>query len=293
MSKNEQVTAAEIESANSIDLAEFLKQHGEKLLKSGREYRLTSNHSITVRCNEWYDHAISQGGYPIAFVEQHYGLDFVSAVKFLVGSGVNCYGAAPKEDTLKHFKLPPKAPTMRRLFVYLIKERKLSQEVVQFFVHEHLLYESLENGGYHNAVFVGTDERGVPRHAHTRSLGGHFRCTVEGSQAKYSFHNIGKNGRLYVFESPIDLISYFCLHPCDLAEQSAVALCGTSGKSIFWLLETYPYLSTVTLCLDNDEAGSAATQRLKKALTEQGYTVEVKVPTGKDWNEDLQRAYHA
>ncbi len=287
MSKKEQVTPEEIEAANSVDLAEFLKYRGEKLLPSGRELRLTSNHSITVQGSRWYDHATGHGGYPISFVEQHYGLDFVSAVKLLTGNGFAYPKALPKEKYPKPFKLPPKAPTMRRMFSYLTQTRKLSQEVVQFFVHEHLLYESLENGGYHNAVFVGCDENGVAIHAHKRSLGGHFRCNVEGSQAKYSFHHLGKNGRLNVFESPIDLMSYLTLHPESFTESSHVALCGLSGQAVFWLLETYPQLRTVVLCLDNDKAGCAATERLRKELTLQGYAVEVEIPTGKDWNEDL------
>lgn len=43
--------------ANAVDLEDFLARQGEKLLRSGREKRLDSDHSITVRGNEWYDHA--------------------------------------------------------------------------------------------------------------------------------------------------------------------------------------------------------------------------------------------
>jgi len=49
---------------SSVDLVEFLRQHVEKLIRSGPEYRLTSDHSITVRGNEWYDHTAEQGGGP-------------------------------------------------------------------------------------------------------------------------------------------------------------------------------------------------------------------------------------
>ena len=48
--------------AASVDLVEFLRQRGEKLLPSGHEKRLDSDHSITVRGNEWYDHAAEKGG---------------------------------------------------------------------------------------------------------------------------------------------------------------------------------------------------------------------------------------
>ena len=41
--------------ANSVDLVEFLRRQGEKLISSGQDKRLTSDHSITVHGNEWYD----------------------------------------------------------------------------------------------------------------------------------------------------------------------------------------------------------------------------------------------
>ena len=56
--------------ASEVDLVEFLRRQGEKLIRSGPEYRLASDHSITVQGNEWYDHAIKEGGGPISFVQQ-------------------------------------------------------------------------------------------------------------------------------------------------------------------------------------------------------------------------------
>lgn len=43
--------------ACEVDLVEFLRHQGEKLIRSGPEYRLASDHSVTVQGNEWYDHA--------------------------------------------------------------------------------------------------------------------------------------------------------------------------------------------------------------------------------------------
>ena len=42
-------TSAEKRQANEVDLPSFLRDRGEKLLRAGREYRLASDHSITVR----------------------------------------------------------------------------------------------------------------------------------------------------------------------------------------------------------------------------------------------------
>jgi hypothetical protein len=38
--------------ANNVDLVNFLEMQGEKLLKSGREKRLVSDRSITIRGNK-------------------------------------------------------------------------------------------------------------------------------------------------------------------------------------------------------------------------------------------------
>lgn len=71
--------------ANSVDLVEFLRRQGEKLIPSGRDKRLASDHSITVRGNEWYDHEAEEGGGPISFVQTFYGLSYPEAVTRLLG----------------------------------------------------------------------------------------------------------------------------------------------------------------------------------------------------------------
>ena len=48
----------------------------EKLVRSGPEYRLTSDHSVTVRGNEWFDHASERGGGPVSFLQQFYNLSY-------------------------------------------------------------------------------------------------------------------------------------------------------------------------------------------------------------------------
>lgn len=58
-------TEEQKQRANAVDLEDFLSRQGEKLLRSGREKRLASDHSITVRGNRWYDHATEKGGVPL------------------------------------------------------------------------------------------------------------------------------------------------------------------------------------------------------------------------------------
>ena len=203
--------------AASVDLAEFLRRQGEKLIRSGPEYRLASDHSITIQGNEWYDHAVKEGGGPISFVQQFYNLSYPEAVTCLLdGEQGAVYVPAPKraEKPKREFVLPNANQNMRRVYAYLLNRRFLDRNVVNAFVRAGLLYESCEkfkDREYHNAVFVGRDENGVPRHAHKRSLnsfGKTFRINVEGSDPRCSFHHTGSSNRLYVFEAPIDLMSF-------------------------------------------------------------------------------------
>ena len=143
---------------------------------------------------------------------------------------------------------------------------------------------------YHNAVFVGLDEHGVARHAHMRSTnfgGKSFRMNVEGSRPQYSFHHIGTDEELFVFESPIDLLSYITLHPESWQEHSYVSLCGTGGQAMHWLLDQCPNIHSVHLALDNDKAGRGAAQRLSGELKQTVSSTDILSPQRKDWNEDL------
>lgn len=282
-------TEEQKQRAAAVDLEEFLRCRGEKMLSSGREKRLASDHSVTVRGNEWYDHAEERGGHAVSFVQRFYGLSYPDAVTMLLGSELGtAYPSAEErtEEPAKPFVLPPANKDMRRVFAYLIKHRGIARDVVAHFAKAGLLYEDAE---YHNAVFVGTDVEGVPRHAHKRSANSYgkaFRLNVEGSDPRYSFHYVGTGRSLYVFEAPIDMLSFITLYPENWQRHSYVACCGTSIQPVLQMLEQAPQLGTILLCLDNDEAGHQASRRMQNQL-EVRYSVERLIPENKDWNDDL------
>ncbi len=78
-------TEEQKQRASNVDLVDFLRRHGEKLLPSGREKRLGSDRSITVNGNRWYDHSAQQGGGTISFVQKFYGVGYAEAVTRLLG----------------------------------------------------------------------------------------------------------------------------------------------------------------------------------------------------------------
>lgn len=288
--------------ANNVDLADFLERQGEKLIRSGRDMRLKSDHSVTVRGNEWYDHADKSGGYAIDFVKRFYNLSFPEAVTMLLGGeqGIVYTPASQKKpEAPKPFALPDAHTDMRRAYAYLVKSRLIDRAVVSHFAREKLLYESCEKSvdgtrEYHNAVFVGLDENGVPRHAHKRGLytqGIGFKGNVDGCDPAYSFHHAGTSNRLYVFEAPIDMLSFLTLYPKDWQQHSFVSLCGVGGQAMLKMLELNPRFDYVALCLDHDPAGIEASEKFYDLLSGKGIQCGRLVSKYKDWNEDVKAAH--
>lgn len=277
--------------ANAVDLEEFLLCRGEKLLPSGREKRLASDRSITIRGSEWFDHEIRQGGRAIDFVRMHDGCSFQGAVtKLLNGEQGQMFQQAEvrKVEPPKTFVLPPAHHSMRRVYAYLIQQRHIDRDIITHFARAGTPYEDAE---YHNAVFVGTDEHGVSRHAQKRSTnsrGKSFKCNVAGSDARYSFHHLGTDGELFAFEAPVDMLSYITLHPEDWQRHSYVACCGTSYEPVRWMLTQVEAPQMVSLCLDHDRAGQRASERMAEQIaSEFGISTRRLLPERKDWNEDL------
>lgn len=102
-------------------------------------------------------------------------------------------------------EIPQKHENMRRVYGYLLRCRCIDKEVLDAFPYRGLVYESAD---YHNAVFVGTDREGKPRHIHKRSTAAQssFKGNAPGSDPEYSFHWVGGGETLFLFEAPIDYL---------------------------------------------------------------------------------------
>jgi len=285
--------------ANAVDLVAFLQRQGEKLIPSGRDKRLGSDHSITLRGNEWYDHEVGQGGLAIDFVQSFYGLSFPDTVtRLLGGEQGKIYRPADKKkkEERKSFVLPNTNSDMHRVFAYLIKQRHIDRDVISFFAKQKMLYESCEPSQdktkeYHNAVFVGYDENGVPRHAHKRGIytdGKSFKGNVDSCDPCYSFHHIGTSNRMYVFEAPIDMLSFITIYQKEWQQHSYISLCGVSERAMIKMLELNPKMNHVVLCLDHDAAGVEASEKFSDVLTDRGIQCGKLVSKYKDWNEGIK-----
>ena len=280
-------TESQISAANHIDLAAFLMSRGEKLSRRGNQY-LWEKNQVWIHGHEWYSHYESKGGYAVSFVMRYFGLSFQNAVEELIGgsaiSGVQQDMVIAKE--MKSLVLPQRSKTTNHLLCYLTKERFIARDVVDYFIKAQTLYEDAK---YHNCVFVGIDENGVPKHCHIRSTSGNYKRTESGSQAEYAFHHNGESEWLFVFEAPIDMLAFITLHRKDWQKHSYVALCSVSERALLHRLEVNPNLQKIVLCLDNDNAGISACERIKGILENKCYSdVRILRSVNKDWDEDVK-----
>ena len=210
-------TQEQIDRANQADLVLFLQSQGEPLERAGQEYRWKRHDSLTVRGNKWYRHSVSRGGGPIDFVMEFFGKSFTEAVELLTGEKGAAAPDRPSPAPLSDFRLPPRSDTAGQVKSYLTEARRIDEDVMGFFFARGDIYE---DAAHHNAVFVGRDEDGIPRYAHSKGTAGNFRLDVKGSDKAFNFCYRGESDRLFVFEAPVDLLSFLWLFKKAWQKQS-------------------------------------------------------------------------
>lgn len=200
----------------------------------------------------------------------------------------------------KEFTLPPKNENYKRLYAYLMKTRGLSQEVIYDFVHRKLIYE---DAVHHNIVYCGYDPEGNIKYAGLRGTadiyGKKFKMDVPGNDKNYGVNIVNReSGRLLVFESVIDCMSYIDMYHDTTSNKLILGM--VEDNPLMQLLKDYNHIDTICFCLDNDEAahislhgrkdakGVLTKEGLVKKYENQGYMVDVIAPAyGKDFNETL------
>lgn len=276
------------EQARRTDLVSLLRSQGERLKRSGSEYEwLDGSQKVTIRGNLWYHQYEQTGGDAVDFVRRFYNKTYPEAVEYLLGGcGGTLAVSPPIEKESKPFQLPPKNGNLRRAYAYLVHRRGIDREVLSTFIRKGMVYESAD---YHNAVFVGFDRDGIPRHAHKRGTGSEntYKGNADGCLPEYSFHWHGNSERLYVFEAPIDLLSYITLNKAGWQRHSYAACCGVSSQVIYQMMKDNPQIKKVFLGLDHDGPGQAAVERISAELFLKGIPHEPVIPILKDWNQDL------
>lgn len=288
-------TEAELEEARNVDLPSLLTSLGYHVKRVGNCYTTQEMDSLRIwNRRHWYRYSEGVGGDSITFLQHFCGKSFPEAVRELIGekSRSMALPRAPPmtKETKQPFVLPPAHSDQRRVFAYL-RKRGIAAQVINGFIQAGLLYEDAK---YHNCVFVGRNADGKPVFASKRGTydqdGRSFKGDAAGSDKSVAFrlYPDPEKDTVYVFEAPIDLMSFCTLH--REVTRNAVALCGLYDAPLETYLRENPHLKRIALCLDADPPGREAATRLAGKYGCRGYTMERhQPPAGKDWNEWLQQ----
>ena len=304
---NGRFTAEELAIAKSVDLVAVAASLGYTPKRIGRYYTLAEMDSIRIYDrSHWYrwsrrDEKGNNGGSQIDFLRVFGGMGVKEAVFWLLdfagyrrgvdheGKQKLRYQAKVQKEERKPFVLPEQSPDHSYLYHYLMHDRGLRKEIIDYFVSRGLIYESRQ---YHNIVFKGNDKDGKTRFASMRGVfdgrGKPFKCDVAGNDKRYGFNVVNESScELVVFEAAIDLMSYMDIFG-DM-ESNKLALGMLSDAPLATFLEEHGQISSIKFCLDNDVHGRRATAELMERYYQLGYEVEdVPAPVGyKDYNEWL------
>lgn len=313
-----------IEEARSADLLNYFQSSGYSVERKGNQFYVKEFPGLCIKpeTNSWYSHydGIGRTNNSLDCLILVVGNSFNQSVYELTGHDVteNRSSEFPKkqapeftsppkpithEKIKKELQMPEHAADMRQLFAYFCKTRKIPAAIVEEMVHNKLLYQSQNkinttiNGVPQtftnaNAVFVHKNEKGETIGGEIQGLNSYKRYKgMAAGTGESAFVFVpcptkdGKIKKAYLFESAIDLMSFysFCGNKKKLEGAALISMAGLK-PTVPKRLEKEGV--EIVSCVDNDEAGRKFEAEnsfkrsawVKSKLDEKGF---------KDWNELL------
>lgn len=301
------VTPEQIERAKQMDLLTYLQTYEphELVRFCGNVYTTRTHDSLKISNGKWCWWSRDIGGRSaLDYLIKVRGMTLPEAVIQIDGQAailppVSSKTQIPVEP--KKLLLPEKNENNVRVIAYLVG-RGIHRTLIDYCIQTERLYESRY---YHNAVFIGFDQQGIPQYAMLRGTKNmRYMGEANGSNKHFSFAIPAqqKCRRLHLFESAIDLLSYATLvlfSGKDWRQENYLSLAGiykpkarmeesTPPAALMQFLKDYPYIDDIALHLDNDTAGRTAAKTIQSILSSV-YTVSDESPkNGKDINDYLK-----
>ena len=293
-----------IQEVKKMDLLTYLKNYEpyELVHFSGNTYTTRTHDSLKISNGKWMWWSRGIGGRSaLDYLIKVRDYTFMEAVEIIAGqSAISIPVYAVVEKLKEKILLLPKENQNNQKLISYLKKRGIDDEIIQFCIETGRAYES-EN--YHNAVFVGHDQSGIPRYAAIRGTGSSFIGDANGSDKNYSFSipTDKKSSCLHLFESAIDLLSYATILKYQGEEWRKEHLLSLAGvyqpakeiekskvpAALVRYLKEYPEITEIEFHLDKDKAGRLATKAIQTVLPRQ-YLIRDRPPEwGKDYNDYL------
>lgn len=158
---------------------------------------------------------------------------------------------------------------------YLCNFRKLNEEIVDNLIAS----EKIAADKYKNCIFYTHNKKG----AYLRGTDINCRFFQVTGDADFVIYEFG-NGPLFIFESPIDCMSYYQMYKSRGVYASTNGATLVNIYKIQNLILKYSKYKIIYLCFDNDKTGNNFAIKIMENIKSKFIRIK---PTNKDFNEDL------
>ncbi|SFK48877.1 Protein of unknown function [Halobacillus dabanensis] len=288
------VSADQVEVARNVDLIDYLERKGEPLKKEGRYYRHQVHDSLVIKDQLYaWNSRDEKGAGVINFAKMFYGMSFPEAVLDLNAQGYKVKDNVQEQKPKAPYQYPShyEVNDKTKAKDYLTKERKIHPRIVDWLDNKDLIAQDKLG----NVVFkwkqqgeiVGADRQGTSPMKDGRIFKGIDRDS-HGS-AGFSV-DIGKPNSIYLFESPIDALSYWSIKREKLQNTRLVSMSGLKRQTMINEIKRMGKeghkVNHITFCTDNDKAGTEFANKYQNLLANS--LSHIDISKKKDWNEDLK-----
>lgn len=275
-----------LQQLQQIELFKLLEYYGEDIQRHGyKHYKLKNHDSLIITNNKYYWNSKHVGGGAISLLKNLYNKSTKEAVEMIIKY---------QKDNDKNFDFKEMEPKKEQKFFikndfekvkqYLVDKRGIDLLIIKGLYKNHLIKIDKKN----NILFTIKDKSGdIKGYDVIGTTEKKYRANTSQGYGT-NFRNVGKIETLYIFESPIDLVSYL-----EIAKNANKKYEKTMFLSLSGLREDIlkNYLDTdikkIIACVDNDLAGTNFYNYLNKKYNKQ-FEIERELPINKDWNEDLK-----
>ena len=294
------ISEEQIREARQVDLLSYLQTNdpSELVHISGQNYCTREHDSLKISNGKWYWFSRGFGGVSaLDYLIKVKEIPLPQAVETILGRvALSSPVSFPRKDPEPRRLLLPERNSSAEHVIRYLRGRGIHPAVIRYCLDHKLLYESKD---YHNAVFIGYDERGHPAYAALRGTLGNYKGEAAGSDKHYSFRIVNAASKeVHLFEAAIDLLSYATmLHMKgrDWQQDALLSLAGVFQMkrqevlpvALEQYLKSHPDTDTIHLHLDNDEVGRAASDGVRKCLEGKYRILDEPPACGKDVNDQL------
>ena len=277
-------------------LSWLISNRYDRLVKVGNEYHLKDHDSFVLNKRGWYwNSRMKWSDNALDYLVEVEEMKLQDAVVELMGKQI-------LEQKMPDVELPS-ANSNSNIAKKYLKERGISESVIDYFISEGTIYETRK---YNNVIFLGMDEYGKPACATYRSTrpGTSYKGNTRGSKRKYAFrYENDESSTVHVFEGAIDLLSFITIMELRGKEWTGENYISTAGisaandyssnaipSSLSRILESRNDMKKVVFHLDNDEPGKRAADAAIFSINRKYQDIVAEnatPPEGKDYNEYL------